>query len=54
MVATFPSGGKPATPKIVAEGQMVWQALNASVDVHKMEPDEVAHEYLVSNGLIKE
>jgi len=52
-VATFPGGGKLAAPEIVAEGQAVWQALNAKVDIDKMEPDEVAHEYLVKNGLIK-
>jgi len=53
LVATFPGGGELATPEIVAEGQTVWQALNANVDIDKMEPDEVAHEYLVKNGLIK-
>ncbi len=53
LVATFPGGGELATPEIVAEGQTVWQALNADVDIDKMEPDEVAHEYLVKNGLIK-
>jgi osmoprotectant transport system substrate-binding protein len=53
LVATFPGGGKLAAPEIVAEGQAVWQALNAKVDIDKMEPDEVAHEYLVKNGLIK-
>ena len=52
-MATFPGGGKLAAPEIVAEGQAVWQALNAKVDIDKMEPDEVAHEYLVKNGLIK-
>ena len=53
LVATFPGGGKPATPAIVGEGQKVWQALNAKVDLEKMEPDEVAHEYLVKHGLVK-
>ncbi len=54
LVTTFPGGGKLAAPEIVAEGQRVWQALNAKVDINKMEPDEVAHGYLVKNGLIKE
>ncbi len=53
LVATFPGGGELATAKIVAEGQKVWQALNAKVDINKMEPGEVAREYLVKNGLIK-
>ncbi len=54
LVATFPGGGKPATPVIVAEGQKAWQELNAKVDIEKMEPEEVAHQYLVNNGLTKE
>jgi osmoprotectant transport system substrate-binding protein len=54
LVATFPGGGKTATPAIVAQGQKVWQALNARVDIDKMEPDEVAREYLIEQGLIKE
>jgi len=54
LVATFPGGGEPATPEIVAEGQTVWQALNAKVDINGVEPDEVAHEYLVRNGLVEE
>ncbi len=53
LVATFPGGGELAIPEIVAEGQTIWQALNANVDINKMEPDEVAHEHLVKNGLIK-
>jgi osmoprotectant transport system substrate-binding protein len=53
LVATFPGGGKSTSPAIVAEGQKVWQALNAKVDIDKMEPDEVAHEYLHEKGLIE-
>lgn len=53
LVATFPGGGKLATPAIVGEGQKVWQALIAKVDIDKIEPDEVAREYLISKGLIK-
>jgi len=53
LVATFPGGGGPATPEIVAEGQKVWQELNAKVDIDGMEPAKVAHEYLVEHGLIK-
>lgn len=52
IVHTFPGGGKPATPEIVAECRKVWQALNAGVDIEKLEPLEVAHEYLVKHGLI--
>ena len=54
LVATFPGGGELATPEVVAEGQTVWQALNAKVDIGKIEPGKVAHEYLVKNGLLKE
>ena len=54
LVATFPGGGELAPPEVVAEGQTVWQSLNAKVDMEKIKPDEVAHEYLVKNGLIKE
>ena len=54
LVATFPGGGELATPEVVAKGQTVWQALNASVDIDKMEPDEVAREYLIKNGLVEE
>ena len=53
LVATFPGGGETATPAIISEGQKVWQALNAKVDNDKMEPDEVAREYLISKGLVK-
>jgi osmoprotectant transport system permease protein len=53
LVATFPGGGEPATPEIVAECQKVWQQLNAKVDVYEMEPDEVAREYLIEQGLIR-
>ncbi len=54
LVATFPGGGEPATPALVSEGQKVWQALNARVDNDKMEPDEVAREYLIAHGLVEE
>jgi len=53
LVATFPGGGESATPEIVAEGQKVWQGLNARVDIDKLEPDEAAREYLVEHGLVK-
>jgi len=53
LIATFPGGGQSATAEIVSEGQEVWQELNAKVDIEKMEPDEVAHDYLVEQGLIK-
>jgi osmoprotectant transport system substrate-binding protein len=54
LVASFPGGGQPATPEIVAECQKVWQKLNAKVNIDGMEPDEVAREYLVENGLIED
>lgn len=53
LVATFPGGGQEATPQIVGECQGVWQELNAKVDIDKMEPDEVAQEYLEDNGLLQ-
>jgi osmoprotectant transport system substrate-binding protein len=53
LVATFPGGGEPTTPEIVAEGQKAWQELNAKVDIDMMEPEEVAYEYLVGNGLVE-
>ena len=53
LVATFPGGGSSASPSIVAQGQKAWQALNARVDIDKLEPDEAAQEYLKSKGLIK-
>jgi osmoprotectant transport system substrate-binding protein len=53
LVQTFPGGGKPATPAMVAKCQKVWQALNARVDIERMEPSEVAHDYLVQHGLVK-
>jgi osmoprotectant transport system substrate-binding protein len=54
LVATFPGGGGLATPAIVAQGQAVWQALNAKVDIDMMEPEDVAHDYLVEQGLLTE
>jgi osmoprotectant transport system substrate-binding protein len=54
LVASFPGGGGPATPEIVAEGQKAWQRLNAKVEIDEMQPTEVAHEYLVDHGLIKQ
>jgi osmoprotectant transport system substrate-binding protein len=53
LVHTFPGGGKPATPDMVAECRKVWQNLNARVDIEKMEPSEVAHDYLIDHGLVK-
>ncbi len=53
LAATFPGGGKSATPAIIGEGQKTWQALNARVDIDKLEPDEVAREYLLKCGLVK-
>ncbi|GAI51086.1 unnamed protein product, partial [marine sediment metagenome] len=53
LVTTFPGGGEPATTEMVAECQKVWQELNAKVSVYNMEPDEVAHEYLIEHGLVK-
>ena len=53
LVATFPGGGQDATPALIAQGQKVWQELNAMVGVD-MEPDEVARQYLLEHGLISE
>lgn len=52
LIATFPGGGKAATPEIVTECQKAWQKLNAEVDIEKKEPGEVARAYLVKHGLI--
>ncbi len=52
LVATFPGGGKTATPALVGQCQSIWQGLVAKVDIDKMEPEEVAEEYLKSKGLI--
>jgi glycine betaine/choline ABC-type transport system substrate-binding protein len=53
LIVTFPGGGEPANPEIVAECQRIWQELNAMVDIDKRKPEEVAHEYLIKHGLIK-
>jgi osmoprotectant transport system substrate-binding protein len=53
LAASFPGGGRRATPQIVSECQKIWQKLNARVDIDKMEPEEVARDYLVQHGLIK-
>jgi osmoprotectant transport system substrate-binding protein len=53
LVATFPGGGQDATPSIIAQGQKVWQELNAMVSVN-MEPDEVARQYLLEHDLISD
>jgi osmoprotectant transport system substrate-binding protein len=50
---TFPGGADTPTPEIVTQCQKAWQKLNAKVDVQKKEPTEVAHRYLVENGLIE-
>jgi len=54
LTATFPGGGEPTTPEIVAECQKVWQELNAKLSIDKMKADEVARDYLIQHGLIKE
>ena len=54
LVATFPGGGELATPEIVAEGQKVWQGLNARVDIDGLLPAEAAREWLIEHGLISE
>jgi osmoprotectant transport system substrate-binding protein len=53
LIHTFPGGGKRATPEMVAKSQKVWQALNARVDVDKIEPSQVAHDYLVDHALVE-
>jgi osmoprotectant transport system substrate-binding protein len=52
LVASFPGGGQPATTGRIYECQRVWQELNAKVNVDGMEPEEVAREYLIEQGLI--
>ena len=54
LVATFPGGGEPATFELVAEGQKVWQELNAKVSIDGIKPDDVARDYLVKHKLVKE
>jgi glycine betaine/choline ABC-type transport system substrate-binding protein len=53
LVNTFPGGGKPASHDTVTACRRVWQNLNARVDIEKMEPSDVALDYLVENGLVK-
>jgi osmoprotectant transport system substrate-binding protein len=53
LTRTFPGGGKPATNDTVEACRKVWQNLNARVDIERMEPSEVAREYLADHGLIK-
>ena len=53
LVATFPGWDKEATPHMIAECRKIWQDLNARVDIDKMEPREVAHEYLRRHSLMK-
>lgn len=52
LVATFPGGGEPATPEIVSECQQLWSELNGKVELEGMDPEDVAHDYLVEHGLI--
>ena len=54
LVETFPGGGKPAHHELVNKSRRVWQELNARIDIDKMKAAEVAHEYLVEHGLVKE
>jgi len=54
LTATFPGGGGKATPREVAECQKMWQEFNAKVDIDRMEPEAVAHEYLREHGLVKD
>jgi osmoprotectant transport system substrate-binding protein len=51
--ATFPGGGRAATPELVSACQKVWQELNAQMDIEKREPQDVARDYLAAHGLIK-
>jgi osmoprotectant transport system substrate-binding protein len=54
LTATFPGGGGKATPREVAECQKIWQGFNAKVDIDRMEPEAVAHEYLQEHGLVRD
>jgi osmoprotectant transport system substrate-binding protein len=53
LVATFPGAGKKAAAHVISECRNVWQGLNARVDIDKMEPMEVAYEYLRRHSLMK-
>jgi osmoprotectant transport system substrate-binding protein len=53
LVATFPGGGKAATHDIIAKCQKVWQELNSTAEIDKIDAKEVAHAYLVKHGLIR-
>jgi len=53
LVDTFPGGGQEPTPQVVSECQKTWQVLNSRVDIHMMEPEEVALEYLVRHRLVE-
>lgn len=52
LVSSFPGGNMPANPDLVAESQSIWQKLNAQVDIDRMQPRKVAHDYLSTQGLI--
>jgi len=54
LVETFPGGGQPFTTELMHQCREAWQLLNGKVDIDKMEPDEVAREYLLQHGLIEE
>ncbi|MBW1743890.1 MAG: glycine/betaine ABC transporter substrate-binding protein, partial [Deltaproteobacteria bacterium] len=54
LVHTFPGGGKRSTPDMIGDCQKVWQDLNAKVDINKMEPSEVAHDYLIEHDLVEQ
>jgi osmoprotectant transport system substrate-binding protein len=50
---TFPGGSGPVDAAVLAKCRKVWQKLNAQVDIERKEPSDVAHDYLVSKGLVR-
>ncbi|MFP3975731.1 MAG: glycine betaine ABC transporter substrate-binding protein [Chloroflexota bacterium] len=53
LVATFPGGGEEFTSEALAECRTAWQNLNGEVSIEGKDAEEVAHQYLVDNGLIE-
>ena len=54
LVKTFPGGRGKVDSETIAECQKIWRELNAKVDIDLEEPSDVARQYLLSHGLLKE
>jgi len=52
LVLAFAGGGIPYSDAKLQRAQAAWQGLNMLVDMEKREPDEVAHDWLLTNGLL--